>query len=152
MAGIGFPGGLLRVCFSYSVELLLSRTFKPFRIKAAFPICAFLLFTLLTVPHLGKVWLNGLYDFLCVGVAFPIILLMAASGTPQNGAGEKFCRFLGDVSYPVYVAHYPIMYLYYHWVWNNGISSFRETLPQALAVFFGSLALAYLVLKVYDEP
>ena len=49
------------------------------------------------------------------------------------------------------MVHYPFIYLYYAWVKNNNLS-FADSLSGALALFFGSIALAYLCLKLYDEP
>ena len=60
------------------------------------------------------------------------------------------CKFLGDISYPLYLVHYPFIYLYYAWV-KNGDLTFRESLPGALALFFGSVILAWLCLRLYDE-
>ena len=64
---------------------------------------------------------------------------------------DKICRFLGRISYPLYMVHYPFIYLYYAWV-KNGDLSFSESLPGALAVVIGSILLAWLCLKFYDEP
>lgn len=49
------------------------------------------------------------------------------------------------------MVHYPFIYLYYAWV-KNGDLSFSESLPGALAVVIGSILLAWLCLKFYDEP
>lgn len=49
------------------------------------------------------------------------------------------------------MVHYPFIYLYYAWVKNGGLS-FPESLPGALAVVIGSILLAWLCLKFYDEP
>ena len=60
-------------------------------------------------------------------------------------------KFLGDISYPLYMVHYPFIYLYYAWVKNENLT-FTESLPGALALVAGSVILAYLCLKLYDEP
>jgi len=58
---------------------------------------------------------------------------------------------LGDISYPLYMVHYPFIYLYYAWVKHNNLT-FGESLPGALALLVDSVVLAYLSLKLYDEP
>ena len=40
----------------------------------------------------------------------------------------RVCKFLGDISYPLYMVHYPFIYLYYAWVKNENLT-FTESLP-----------------------
>ena len=49
------------------------------------------------------------------------------------------------------MVHYPFIYLYYAWVKNENLT-FVQSLPGAAALFIGSIILAYLSLKLYDEP
>jgi hypothetical protein len=53
--------------------------------------------------------------------------------------------------FPLYMVHYPFIYLYYAWVKNESLT-FRESLPGALGVVIGSIVLAYGCLKFYDIP
>lgn len=154
LADYNFIGGFLRMSFSFSAGLLISRHFRPKRIRGAFWICSALIVALLAVPHLGTdklPWLNGVYDIFCVFVAFPLILWTGASGQTENRASEKICKFLGDISFPVYIVHYPFMYLFYSWVWNNGIS-LAQALPVALCVCAASILTAWAAMKFYDAP
>jgi peptidoglycan/LPS O-acetylase OafA/YrhL len=80
-----------------------------------------------------------------------VIVYLAASGKVKGKVSEKVCTFLGETSYPLYIIHYPIMYLFYAWLWKNGLS-FSQTWPVALAIFIGAPVLAYACLKLYDEP
>lgn len=151
-----FTGGFLRLMFSFSAGLLLWRLFKkPVRkMKSTFWACSLLLIALLAVPRIGgadHLWLNGMYDTLCCVVLFPCIVYFGAAGKVTNKYSIKICAFLGAISYPLYMVHYPFIYLYYAWV-KNGQLTFAESLPGALGVFFGSILLAYLCLKLYDEP
>ena len=34
---------------------------------------------------------------------------------------QAVCKFLGDISYPIYITHYPLVYTYTAWVCNNKI-------------------------------
>lgn len=147
-------GGFLRMLFSFSIGLLMSRVFKPVYIRGAFWICALAMAGLLSVPHLGgmeSLWMNGLYDSLCTIVFFPILVYLGASGKTTDKSSSKICEFLGKISYPLYIVHYPFMYLFYAWLWDGKLT-FAETWPVAWALFFGNILLAYLCLKLYDEP
>lgn len=152
--GRNMVGGSLRLMFAFSAGLLLSRVFKPVHIRGAFWICGLCVVALLSVPRIGgneNLWMNGLYDTFCAVVAFPLLVFLGASGKTTDKVTARVCKFLGDISYPLYMVHYPFIYLYYAWV-KNGDLTFRESLPGALALFFGSVILAWLCLRLYDEP
>ena len=153
LTDLNLPGGFLRLMFSFGVGLLMSRGFRPWRVRGAFWICSLAIILLLSVPRIGtegNMWLNGLYEALCVVCVFPLLVYIGASGQVTGGFSRRVCRFLGDISYPVYIIHYPFMYLFYAWTFTG--VPFSEAWPWAVTVFLGSIVLAYIVLKVYDEP
>lgn len=153
--GTEFAGGSFRLLFSFSAGLLLSRIFKTAKnIKGTFWICSFAIVILLAVPRIGgaeHLWMNGIYDTLCCVVFFPLLVYLGASGQTTDKYTICVCRFLGDISYPLYMVHYPFIYLYYAWVKNENLT-FQESLPGAAGVLVGSIALAYICLKFYDTP
>ena len=147
-------GGFLRLLFAFPAGLLLSRIFKPVRIRGAFWICGILVVAVAAVPRIGgseHLWMNGLYDTFCAVVVFPLLVWLGASGKTTDKFSTRICKFFGDISYPLYMVHYPFIYLYYAWVKNNELT-FVESLPGAAALVAGSVLLAYLCLKLYDEP
>ena len=153
MTDWNLPGGFLRLMFSFSVGLLMSRNFRPWKVRGAFWICSAAVIVLLSLPRIGgggNMWLNGLYEAVCVTCIFPVLVYMGASGRISEGLPMRVCRFLGDISYPVYIIHYPFMYLFYAWTFTG--VPFSTAWPWAVAVFAGSIVLAYILLKVYDEP
>lgn len=147
-------GGTLRLMFAFPAGLLLSRLFKPMKVRGAFWIGTLAIVVLAAVPRLGgaeNLWMNGVYDAVCCIVVFPLLVYLAASGETTDKVSSAVCKFLGDISYPLYMVHYPFIYLYYAWVKNNDLT-FRDSLAGALALFFGSIILAYVLMKLYDEP
>jgi len=145
--------GSLRLLFAFTAGLFLSRIFKSFEIKGAFWMCSLILVLLLAMPRIGaeQLWMNGIYDTVCCVVVFPVLVVLGASGRENNRITKQLCKFLGDISYPLYMVHYPFIYLYYAWVKNDNLS-FEESLPGALAVVAGSIVLAYFCLRLYDIP
>jgi len=144
----------MRLLFSFSAGLLLSRIFKPVYVKGAFWICALSIVVLLGIPRIGgaeNLWMNGVYDTMCSIVFFPLLVYIGASGKITGKYTTRICKSLGDISYPLYIVHYPFIYLYYAWV-KNGNLTFQESLPGAAAVVIGSVILAYICLKLYDIP
>ncbi len=154
LTGTEFTGGSFRLLFSFSAGLLLSRVFKPGNIRGAFWICSLSVVVLLAVPRIGgakHLWMNGVYDTLCCVAFFPLLVYLGASGKSTDKYTTQICKFFGDISYPLYMVHYPFIYLYYAWVKNNNLT-FQESLPGAAGVLIGSIVLAYLCLKFYDIP
>ena len=152
--GVNFWGGLLRMLFPFTMGMLLARTFKPRKVKGAFAICSVLLVVLFTVPYIPSttaISLNSLYEVICITCVFPFIVWLGACGS----VGEKKTRvtqLLGDISYPLYIVHYPIMYLFYAWLIENRCYTLPSCWPVALLVVGSNIALAILCLKLYDEP
>lgn len=157
MADWGFIGGFLRLSFSFSIGLLLTRDFRPIRIPGAFWICTAILVALLSCPYVGSAdgkepsVINGIYDVVCTLLIFPAIVYMGACGTTTDAFSTRTCGFLGRISYPIYIVHYPLMYLFYAWVWNNGIT-FDRAWPVCVCIFVAAILLAWAALKWYDEP
>ena len=153
-ASYGFWGGLLRVMFAFPAGLLLSRVFRKWRVRGAFWWCALAIVAVAAIPRIGgaaHIWANGIYDALCVLLVFPLVVWLGASGQTTDALSTRVCNFLGDISYPLYIVHYPFIYTYYAWVKNNNLA-FSQTIPQALALVFGCIALAWLCLRFYDMP
>lgn len=152
---VNFLGGSLRMLFPFSLGMLLARNFKPIKVRGAFWICTILLIALLSVPYLDgteSFSRNGVYEAFCIIIAFPILLWIGASGSTTDKRSTKICKFLGDISYPLYVVHYPFMYLFYAWLIKNQLFTFGETWQVALGVYAWNILIAYICLRLYDEP
>ena len=155
---VNFWGGLLRMLFPFTLGMLISRTFKPMKVKGAFWICSVVLIVLFSVPYIesagGVVNLNCLYEYVCVALIFPLLVWLGACGSTTEGgkATHRIYQALGDLSYPLYIVHYPIMYIFYAWLIDKQIYSLSHCLGVATLVVVSSILLAILCLKLYDEP
>lgn len=160
----GFVWGLLRMLFPYSLGMLLCRLFlrkhadqrsttTAGRFMLTFVACSAALIILLPVPFVGnpsQTWQNGLYILLLTMVVFPVIIWAAANaGTGKN----RICAFLGELSYPLYIVHYPLMYMFYRYHGFPDVScTMADVWPMAVATFCGSIVLATVFLFAYDKP
>lgn len=147
--------GFTRTMYPFFAGLLLSRIAKPTRIKNAFLWCSILIAAVLYMPRIGgaeHLWMNGLFEAFSIIIIFPLIVYLGASGLIGSNTEQKICKFLGDISYPLYLVHYPIVYFYVAWISNNKGITIAEAWPNALLVLLGSIVLAYASLKWYDEP
>lgn len=165
----GFCWGLLRMLFPYSLGLLMSRAFmkkrpdlslfgktaaeRQRRFLPVFIGCSLVLLAVIPVPFVGNPltpWMNGLYIMLLVALVFPAIVWLAASAGTGNSA---LCKFLGELSYPLYIVHYPLMYMFYRYHgFPNVTCTMADVWPMAVATFCGSIVLAVLFLYAYDRP
>jgi len=147
--------GITRTMFPFFAGLLLSRMAKPTRIKNAFLWCSLLVAIVLYMPRIGgaeHLWMNGIYESICIILVFPLIVYLGASGIVHSKMENKICKFLGDISYPLYLVHYPLVYFYVAWISNNKGTTIVQAWPYALLILVGSVVLAYVSLKWYDEP
>ena len=152
--GLGLLGGFLRLMFSFSAGLLMQRCFKARRIRGAFWICSAIVCAVLACPYIGgpePSVLNAVYDSAATLFIFPAVVYIGACGITTDRFSTASCDFLGRLSYPVYIIHYPVMYLFYSWVWTNGLS-FSQVWPVCTGLFVLIIAMAWISMKYYDEP
>jgi len=146
--------GFTRLLYPFFAGLLLSRVVRPGRLEHAFPLCAAGVALILAMPRFGgpdTLWMNGLYETVCIVLLFPLIVWLGASGDVGGGFGARVCGWLGEISYPLYIVHYPIVYTYTAWVVANKVA-LRDGTPVALAALAGSVLLAWICLRFYDIP
>ena len=151
---VNFWGGLVRMLFPFTMGMLLARTFCPRKVKGAFWMCSVALIALFAVPYMpskGGVSLNSLYEVVCIAFIFPLIVWMGACGC-SGGKTARINKLLGDISYPLYIVHYPIMYVFYAWLIEKKYYTLQDCPAVVLLVVASSILLAFLCLKLYDEP
>lgn len=138
---------IVRMMFPFFAGLLLFRTGKLIRIPMAYLVCSLLLLALFFIPTYKY---NGLYEAACIIIAFPIIVAAGAGGS-ISGRWAKICQFSGAISYPIYITHYPFIYIYTMWIANKKPAPI-DIVPVASGLFVFFLVLAWISLKYYDEP
>ena len=146
--------GLTRVMFPFFAGVLLMRLGRRIRVPKGFAVCSLLLVTALALPRFGgaeRPWLNGLYEAACVIVLFPLIVAIGAGEKSVDGPSVRIARFFGDLSYPLYITHYPLIYIYTGWVIDRKIPAAQGALAGA-GLFVTAVAIAYGCLKLYDAP
>ncbi len=146
--------GFTRVMYPFFAGLLLFRIGKITYVKNAFFWCSLLLIIVFSVPRVGgsqHLWINGLYDSLTIIILFPLVVYAGACGKIAGKRSAQVCKFLGDISYPLYMTHYPLIYIYTGWV-SDRKPTLEQALPFALLTFAVSCLLAYACFKWYDEP
>lgn len=125
------------------------------KVRGAFWICLAILVALFLVPALPTdtaVSLNGPLRGGLHRTALPAAHPPGSLGRHDRPFLDGLLPLHGRHLLPVYIIHYPFMYLFYAWMIRHGIADFARTWPAALLLFFGNILLAYAALKLYDEP
>ncbi|NHA04825.1 acyltransferase [Mucilaginibacter sp. HC2] len=146
--------GFARLLYPFFAGILLCRMGKLIHIKSAFAVSSLLIIIVLSIPRIGgseHLWMNGLYESFSIIILFPLIVSIGAGGKITGKFAMKACKFFGDISYPLYITHYPLIYLYTGWVVKNKVPA-SQGFGYGLLLFVGSIAIAYASLKLYDEP
>jgi len=146
--------GITRLLYPFFMGLLLSRINKLIKIRAGFWWCSILIVILLVMPRIGgehNMWMNGLYEALCILIMFPLIVSIGA-GSNVTGKSAALCKFSGQISYPLYITHYPLIYMQIAWAKNHPNASTGEIVCLCISIFILSIAIAYACLKLYDLP
>ena len=150
----GIRIGLTRVAFPFLAGILLMRLGKTIKVRGGFAVCSLLLIVALALPRFGgidKLWMNGIYDAACVILVFPLIVAIGAGDKASGGVSVRIARFFGDLSYPLYITHYPLVYIYTGWVVDKHIPAAQGALV-GIGVFVAAVTLAFAYLKLYDAP
>ncbi|OKS89224.1 acyltransferase family protein [Mucilaginibacter polytrichastri] len=152
--GAQFNIGFTRLLYPFFAGMLLCRMGKLIHIKNAFTICSLLIIAIFFIPRIGDeqhLWMNGLYESFCIILMFPLIVAIGAGGNITGKFAKKVCKFLGDISYPIYITHYALIYTYTAWVADNKIP-IGYGLEIGTLLFVTAVIIAYACLKLYDEP
>ena len=146
--------GATRLFYPFLIGLLISRVGKFINIKDGFWWCSLILAVLMSIPCVGGGGniLNGIYNAACILVLFPIVVMMGAGSTIKCERSAKVCTFLGEISYPLYITHYPLMYAQMAWAWSHPEAPAYLHVTVSVGVIILSIGLAYACLKLYDIP
>lgn len=149
--------GICRLLYPFFGGLLLYRLGKPrVNLKNGGMLwCSLAVAATLAVPHIGgetHQWLNGLYCVVIILFVYPAIVA-AGAGSPLKGRKTTaVCKFLGLISYPLYITHYPMIYVQMNWAARHADAPLGTHIWVAVSIFVASIAVAYASVKVYDLP
>jgi peptidoglycan/LPS O-acetylase OafA/YrhL len=144
-------GGLLsllmnipRTAFAFTFGVVVFRSGVWAKVPAVpIAVTALVLGVLLLIP--GE---NGsAYGVAVLFLMFPLILIVGAACNPAGGM-KRICQFAGDLSYPLYILHYPVARAFVYALKSHVADPDLLTAAALLA----AIAISWAVLKLYDEP
>ncbi len=146
--------GFARLLYPFFAGVLLMRLGKRIHVEGAFAWCSLLLLAILAFPRVGgslHLWVNGLFDSFSILILFPMVVAMGAGGRVTGKVETKAWKYLAEISYPLYITHYPLIYINTTW-------TAKQKFPVAAGFGWGAalllvaVSVAYACLKLYDEP
>jgi peptidoglycan/LPS O-acetylase OafA/YrhL len=143
-----FWDGGVRIGFSFSAGLLIYRTGWRPRSPFGFISLSALLTIAFMMPYADSAWVR---EDAVIIAGFPLLVALGA-GSVVTPRIEKLCRFSGDISYPLYMTHYTVI-----WIWGGyaGRHHFQSAASLWLTIALGTcimVVFAWAVYKLYDEP
>ncbi|WP_158827281.1 acyltransferase family protein [Mucilaginibacter lacusdianchii] len=146
-SGPTFWDGSARISYSFLAGLLIYRSNWIIKNKLGFMGIAALLLLAFIMPSSKWNWLS---EPLIVLLYFPLLIALGAGSALTSGL-KKVCLFLGNLSYPLYMTHYAVL-----WMFGNYYTSHKPGITQlALIIIAGVILLAgaaYLIMIAYDMP
>ncbi len=145
-SGDTFWDGGVRIGFSFLVGMLIYRAKWMVKNQLGFLGLSLLLAAALLMPFFTHNWFM---ELLVVLLFFPCIIVLG-SATRLESNLANLCRLFGKISYPLYMTHYAVM-----WIFAGYYNSKPDT-GQLFTVVVGGtfllLIFAYVVMKILDIP
>ncbi|UYQ91466.1 acyltransferase [Chitinophaga horti] len=146
--GDNFRGGGVRVAFSFVAGMLVYRSRWIIRHPFGFAGIGTLLAMVFIIPYSNTY--NKIIDPTIVVFFLPLLVALGAGATLHNRA-KAICRFSGNISYPLYMIHYPFI-----WLFMSYVEKQKPSLTQMLVITAAGtlllIGLAYFVFAYLDEP
>ena len=157
--------GFTRLLYPFLCGLLISRILSsrmtadnpsgsPFRLRGGFWWASVILVTVFALPCIGgkQGIADGIYQAVSILIIFPVIVLISAGSRTTDSRSTKVCKFLGEISYPLYITHFPFVCMQVAWVNKNPDAPLWMHIAVSAGVVTVAVALAYAWLRLYDEP
>lgn len=157
--------GFTRLLYPFLCGLLISRILpsrmtsanpsgSPLRLKGGFWWCSLILVAILAIPCIGgkSGVADGLFQAAAILIVFPVVVLIGAGSRTTRAFSTRICKFLGDISYPIYITHYPLIYMQTAWVKGHPDAPLWMHVTVGAGVMVLAVIIAYGLLKIYDLP
>lgn len=147
-SGGTFFEGLARISFSFLMGMLVYRSNWIIKNKLGLLGLGVLLMLAFLTPYNAQ-W-NWLIEPIIVVFYFPLIISLGAGATLADRY-RKLNKLSGDISYPLYMTHYPFLWVFGNYVVakNPSMAQLNWVIPISVILLIG---LAYLVAKFLDLP
>lgn len=143
-----FWDGGARIAYSFLAGLLIYRSNWIIKSKIGFAGLSVLLFLTFIIPY--DVNWNWITEPLIVIFFYPLLIALGAGSTLTKGL-KSLCKFSGNISYPLYMTHYFVIWIFLNYYTAHQPDTGQLTLIIITGVIL-LLGFAYLAMVSFDIP
>ena len=144
--GLTFWHGGARIAYSFLAGMLIFRFNLILKSKIGFLGLSALLLLAFMMPFSWG-WIGELAVVL---IYFPLLIILGAGASVSDGL-KNICKFSGNISYPLYMTHYAVI-----WMFLNYYTTAQPSTAQLILIIItGTITLlgfAYLAMVSFDIP
>jgi peptidoglycan/LPS O-acetylase OafA/YrhL len=144
--GSTFWHGGARIAYSFLAGMLIFRFNLIIRSKVGFLGLSVLLLLAFLMPF-NWGWQGELAVVL---LYFPLLIILGAGSKVSDGL-KKLCKFSGDLSYPLYMTHYAVIFMFL-----NYYTTYQPSTGQLVIITISGMILllgvAYIAMIAFDIP
>ncbi|MDO3693902.1 acyltransferase [Wenyingzhuangia sp. chi5] len=146
--GSNFFDGFARISFSFLMGMLVYRSHWIIKNNLGLISMSVLLMIAFLIPY-NDAW-NWFIEPIVIIFYFPLLVALGAGAT-LDGRYEKINKFSGNISYPLYMTHYPFVWVFltYVIVEKPSYEQLWLVIPVSVILLIG---LSYLVFRFVDFP
>lgn len=147
-AGENFWDGGARILYSFTAGMFIYRSNWIIKNRLGFAGLSILLLLAFLMPFNPDY--NWITQPLVVILYFPLIVSLGAGSILSPGL-KKLCVFSGNISYPLYMTHYAVI-----WSFFNYYTASKPGTPELVAIIISGMIIlvlfAYIIMIAYDIP
>lgn len=146
---------MVRLLYPFTMGLLLSRLGHFIKVRGGFVVASIAILAMVCTPMLTDIVspnAEGIFEMCCILLLFPFILSVGAGSQLKGRMTSKICIFLGQISFPLYITHYPILYMHMSWAQRHMDAPVSTHVMVGICTALMALGLAWASFKLYDEP
>ncbi len=149
--------GFIRLLYPFFCGLLISRIGKFIKVKAGYWVCSIIIAICLCMPRVGgtnpdNFWMNGVYEAICILLIFPLVVTIGAGSQVSGKKSFAFCKWMGEISFPLYITHYPLIYMQMSWAAAHKDHPLSMHIFVSVCIFILAILVAWGAYKLYDVP
>lgn len=142
--------GLARITFSFFAGTFLFGLRERNRLQVTYS-APFAIFALIALFALPRNWLPPWVAMAALAGVFPLVI-SGGSRVNLSPRATTLARFLGDLSYPLYALHTPMLWMLSGVAKAEGFSLNGSLISNGVIIIPAVICLAYLAFRLWDAP